>query len=87
MEQLGLSEQEAIRRESLKSIEALGVEAYPAEAFEINVTTEQLRNEYDKEKENFSDISIAGRIMTRRIMGAAAFFRIARRIRTNSSLY
>ena len=76
MEQLGLSEQEAIRRESLKSIEALGVEAYPAEAFEINVTTEQLRNEYDKEKGNFSDISIAGRIMTRRIMGAAAFFEL-----------
>ena len=76
MEQLGLSEQEAIRRESLKSIESLGIEAYPAEAFETNVTTEQLRNEYDKEKENFSDISIAGRIMTRRIMGAAAFFEL-----------
>ena len=76
MEQLGLSEQETIRRESLKSIESLGIEAYPAEAFETNVTTEQLRNEYYKEKENFSDISIAGRIMTRRIMGAAAFFEL-----------
>lgn len=77
MEQhLALSEQEAIRRESLKAIEALGVNAYPAEAFEVNVTTEQLHKEYDKEKGNFSDVHIAGRIMQRRIMGAAAFFEL-----------
>ncbi|MDR2448731.1 MAG: lysine--tRNA ligase [Prevotellaceae bacterium] len=76
MEQKGLSEQEAIRRESLKNIEALGLSAYPAEAFEVNVTTAQLRKEYDREKGNFADVRIAGRIMTRRIMGAAAFFEL-----------
>ncbi|MDR0692458.1 MAG: lysine--tRNA ligase [Prevotellaceae bacterium] len=76
MEQKGLSEQEAIRRESLKNIEALGLSAYPAEAFEVNVTTARLRREYDAEKGNFSDVRIAGRIMTRRIMGAAAFFEL-----------
>ena len=76
MEHTGLSEQEIVRRESLKSIESLGVNPYPAEAFEVNTTTKQLHNEYDKEKENFSDVSIAGRIMTRRIMGAAAFFEL-----------
>ncbi|MDR2358386.1 MAG: lysine--tRNA ligase [Prevotellaceae bacterium] len=76
MEQTGLSEQEAIRRESLKNIESLGIPAYPAEAFEVNVTTAQLHREYDAEKENFPDVSIAGRIMTRRIMGAAAFFEL-----------
>jgi lysyl-tRNA synthetase class 2 len=76
MEQTGLSEQEAIRRESLKNIEALGIAAYPAEAFEVNVTTEQLHKEYDAAKGNFSDASIAGRIMTRRVMGAASFFEL-----------
>jgi lysyl-tRNA synthetase class 2 len=76
MEQKGLSEQEAIRRESLKNIEALGMPAYPAEAFEVNVTAAQLHKEYDKEKGNFADVRIAGRIMTRRIMGAAAFFEL-----------
>ncbi|MDR3351071.1 MAG: lysine--tRNA ligase [Prevotellaceae bacterium] len=76
MEQTGLSEQEAIRREALKNIEALGIPAYPAEAFEVNVTTAQLRKEYDAEKRNFSDVRIAGRMMTRRIMGAAAFFEL-----------
>ncbi|MDR1405852.1 MAG: lysine--tRNA ligase [Prevotellaceae bacterium] len=76
MEQTGLSEQETIRREALKNIEALGIPAYPAEAFDVNVTTAQLRRDYDAEKGNFSDTSIAGRIMTRRIMGAAAFFEL-----------
>jgi lysyl-tRNA synthetase class 2 len=76
MEQTGLSEQEIIRRESLKNIEALGVSAYPAEAFDVNVTAAQLRKEYDQEKGNFADVHIAGRIMTRRIMGAAAFFEL-----------
>ena len=76
MEQKGLSEQEAVRRESLKNIEALGMPAYPAEAFDVNVTTAQLRREYDKEKGNFADVRIAGRIMMRRIMGAAAFFEL-----------
>ena len=76
MEQKGLSEQEAVRREALKNIEALGLSAYPAEAFDVNATAAQLRREYDAEKGNFPDVRIAGRIMTRRIMGAAAFFEL-----------
>jgi lysyl-tRNA synthetase class 2 len=76
MEPTGLSEQETIRREALKSIETLGIPAYPAEAFEVNATTAQLRKEYDAEKGNFAAVSIAGRMMTRRIMGAAAFFEL-----------
>jgi lysyl-tRNA synthetase class 2 len=76
MEQTGLSEQEAIRRESLKNIEALGIPAYPAEAFDVNATAAQLHREYDRDKANFADVHIAGRIMTRRIMGAAAFFEL-----------
>jgi lysyl-tRNA synthetase class 2 len=76
MEQTGRSEQEAIRRESLKNIEALGLSAYPAEAFDVNVTTAQLCKEYDAEKSPFAGVRIAGRMMTRRIMGAATFFEL-----------
>jgi lysyl-tRNA synthetase class 2 len=76
MESLTWSEQEAIRRESLKNIEALGIAAYPAEAFDVNVTTTQLRQEYDAAQGGFTDVSIAGRMMTRRIMGAASFFEL-----------
>jgi lysyl-tRNA synthetase class 2 len=76
MESLTLSEQEAIRRESLKNIEALGIPAYPAEAFEINVTTTQLQDEFAAGDNRFTDVRIAGRMMTRRIMGAASFFEL-----------
>jgi lysyl-tRNA synthetase class 2 len=76
MESLTLSEQEAIRRESLQNLEALGIPAYPAEAFEVNVTTTQLRNEFVAGDDRFMDVRIAGRMMTRRIMGAASFFEL-----------
>ena len=76
MEQLGLSEQEAIRRASLKELENLNVNPYPAEEFEVNATTQEIREQYSPEKNNFQDVRIAGRIMTRRIMGAAAFFEL-----------
>ena len=70
------SEQEAIRRSSLKELENLNINAYPAEAFAVNVTTQEIREQFSPEQNNFQEISIAGRIMTRRIMGAAAFFEL-----------
>lgn len=76
MDYTELSEQEIIRRDSLKAMREIGVDPYPAAAYDINITTSQIREQYDPEKENLKDISIAGRIMTRRIMGAAAFMEI-----------
>ena len=76
MEHHEFSEQEAIRRSSLKELENLHINAYPAEAFAVNTTTQEIREQFSQEKNNFQDISIAGRIMTRRIMGAAAFFEL-----------
>ena len=76
MEYTELSEQEVIRRESLKQMQELGIDPYPAEAFDINITTAQIKEQYNPELKNLQDISIAGRIMTRRIMGAAAFMEI-----------
>jgi len=71
-----LSEQEKIRRESLEELKNLGIEPYPAEGYEVNVTTDEIHKNFNEEKENYQDVSIAGRIMTRRIMGAASFAEI-----------
>ncbi|MCC8089636.1 MAG: lysine--tRNA ligase [Rikenellaceae bacterium] len=71
-----LSEQEVIRRNSLEQLRNLGIDPYPAEKYEVNATAQQLKNEFDPEKNNFQNISIAGRIMTRRIMGNASFFEL-----------
>ena len=71
-----LSEQERIRRESLEELKKLGIEPYPAEGYEVNVTTDEVHKNFSEEENNYQDVSIAGRIMTRRIMGAASFAEI-----------
>ncbi|MFA5325916.1 MAG: amino acid--tRNA ligase-related protein, partial [Bacteroidales bacterium] len=76
MEIFNLNEQEINRRSSLKQMMDLGINPYPAEAYNINTTTEEIKRDFDPQKENFKDISIAGRIMSRRIMGAASFIEI-----------
>ena len=68
-----LSEQEQIRRNSLKELTALGIDPYPAETYETNATASEILEDYPNNEKLFQDISIAGRIMGRRIMGAAAF--------------
>jgi len=71
---LELSEQEQIRRNSLTELAALGINPYPAESFPINVTAQAILSDYNPENQHaFQNVSIAGRIMTRRIMGAASF--------------
>lgn len=70
---IGLSEQELLRRESLKQLRELGIEPYPAEAFEINANAADILANYEKDKTAYKTISIAGRIMGRNIMGAASF--------------
>lgn len=71
-----LSEQEILRRDALKELEKLGIDPYPAETFEVNVTALEIEQNYENNKLDYKNISIAGRIMTRRIMGSAAFFDI-----------
>ncbi|MCK4570062.1 MAG: lysine--tRNA ligase [Bacteroidales bacterium] len=68
-----LSEQEQIRRNSLQELTSLGIDPYPAETYETNVTASEIMEDYPNNEKLFQDISIAGRIMGRRIMGAAAF--------------
>ncbi len=71
-----LSEQEIVRRESLNKIREMGVNPYPAEGFDVNATSTQIAAGFSPEKNNFQNVSIAGRIMSRRIMGSASFFEL-----------
>lgn len=68
-----LSEQELRRREEKAELEKLGFNPYPPELFEVNVTTKDILENYEKQKTDYKSISIAGRLMSRRIMGSASF--------------
>lgn len=68
-----LSEQELIRRQSLQELIKLGINPYPAELFEVNTSAQDIHTHYHNQKIEFKDVSIAGRIMSRRVMGNASF--------------
>lgn len=74
--QTPLSEQEIFRRESLAELQAMGIDPYPPHPFEVNVTAEEIHREYPQDNTLFQAVSIAGRVMSRRIMGAASFIEI-----------
>ncbi|MGM0621866.1 MAG: lysine--tRNA ligase [Bacteroidota bacterium] len=76
MSQLELSEQEVIRRNSLKRLRELGIDPYPAAAYDINTTSLEIKEKFSEEKQNFQEVRLAGRIMSRRIMGKASFAEI-----------
>lgn len=70
---LELSEQELFRRKSLEELISIGINPYPAELFEVNVKSTEILENFPKDNSQFQKVSIAGRIMSRRIMGAASF--------------
>ena len=63
------SEQELVRRDKLKQLRALGIDPYPAAAFSSNANSATIRNEFVEGKQ----VTIAGRLMSRRIQGKASF--------------
>ncbi len=73
---MALSDQELRRREELKELTNLGVNPYPSESFIVNVTSADIHENYEKLKTDYKDVRIAGRIMSRRIMGSASFAEI-----------
>jgi lysyl-tRNA synthetase class 2 len=73
MSERHLSEQEIIRRQKLHQLHQLGINPYPPESFPINVTAQDIKQNYERDKLNYKDVSIAGRIMSIRDMGKAAF--------------
>ena len=54
----------------------MGIDPYPAAAYEITANSQEIIDNYNPELENYQDVSIAGRMMSRRIMGAAAFIEL-----------
>lgn len=70
------SEQEIIRRENLQKIIDSGINPFPAELFETNATSKEVKKNFDPEKNNYQEVSLAGRLMQKRIMGKASFAEI-----------
>ena len=70
------TEQEKTRRDSLKKIQELGINPYPAEEYIINTNSKEIKNGFSKQGESQKKVQIAGRIMSRRIMGKASFIEI-----------
>ena len=72
----GLSEQEIIRRKALQELIESGINPYPPDTFYINTSAAEVKNLFRESPDRFQNVSIAGRIMSRRIMGAASFVEI-----------
>ncbi|MFA6643380.1 MAG: OB-fold nucleic acid binding domain-containing protein, partial [Bacteroidales bacterium] len=72
MHNLELSEQEIIRRQSLDELRELGIEPYPASGFDVDSYSIDIKNEFEDDSDR-RNVKIAGRIMSRRIMGKASF--------------
>ena len=68
-----LSEQEIVRRESLQKLLELGINPYPSELFDVNVSATEIKKNYNSDKHGYKNIQIAGRLMSRRVMGKASF--------------
>jgi lysyl-tRNA synthetase class 2 len=64
-----LSEQEQVRREKLKALRELGINPYPAALFPIDANSDSIKNNFEEGK----SVTIAGRLMSRRIQGKASF--------------
>ena len=71
MNVLELSEQEIIRRQSLQELKNMGVDPYPAAEYPTNAFSTEIKENFNKNENR--EVCIAGRMMTRRIMGKASF--------------
>lgn len=71
-----LNELQLQRRASLDELRKAGIEPYPAESFEVNATAADIVKHYPIDKLSYKNVSIAGRLMRRRIMGKASFAEI-----------
>ena len=72
---LELSEQELGRRQSLQELRDMGINPYPAAAYPTNAYSIDIKNEFDDEAEQ-REVCIAGRMMSRRVMGKASFIEL-----------
>jgi lysyl-tRNA synthetase class 2 len=68
-----LSEQEQLRRQKLAQLQEIGIEPYPSELFDVNFSAQEILDNYRPELNNFQEVSLAGRLMSSRVMGKASF--------------
>ena len=68
---LELSEQEIGRRQSLQELRAMGIDPYPAAEFPTNAFSTEIKENFVDDQER--EVVIAGRMMSRRVMGKASF--------------
>ena len=70
---IALSEQEILRRESLQQLRDLGINPYPAEEYKVTAFAQDIADNFERFPETYKNVTMAGRIMSRRIMGSASF--------------
>ena len=75
MNLLELSEQEIIRRNSMAQLRQMGIEPYPAAEYVTNAFSKEIKASFQDDGEP-RQVSVAGRIMSRRIMGKASFMEL-----------
>ena len=68
-----LNDQEQLRRNALQELYSLGIDPYPADLFEINADSQFVLDNFEAKGAELINLSLAGRIMSRRIMGNASF--------------
>ena len=76
MNVLELSEQEIIRRNSLNELRAMGINPYPADEYVTNAFSTEIKNEFQDDAAEVRHVSVAGRMMSRRVMGKASFIEL-----------
>jgi lysyl-tRNA synthetase class 2 len=68
-----LSEQEIRRRHEREQLQNLGINPYPSELFPVSAFAREIKENYNPEINNYQDVNLAGRLMSRRVMGKASF--------------
>ena len=72
---LELSEQEIVRRGSLEEMRRLGIEPYPAAEYKVTAYTDEIKRDFSDDAPA-RDVTVAGRVMSRRVMGKASFIEL-----------
>ena len=73
MNELFLSDQEQQRRDELRRLKAMGINPYPAELYDVNANAQKIKETFEDGKEGFENLSLAGRLTNKRVMGKASF--------------
>ena len=76
MSNIELSEQEVVRRNSLEELRRIGVDPYPAQEYKVDAYAKEIKENFADDAAEIRNVSVAGRIMSRRIMGKASFIEL-----------